>query len=308
MKIGGNRLAYACGVSLVAMTLSGYAQAADAQADMYDPLFQAAVLAVYGGGVLYDPDNVDTDETNVPVLGVRFSTSLPVARMWSLQFDFSGEAALGIAADNDPPDTDDSTLSEVTGAVHLAYRDPESHLLGVFGGAGQSRDNGDNASGPIPYYFVGLEGQSYFDDVTVAGQFGYLSSSDDYFETVDSGVFGRAAVYRYFGEETKAGIEASILHGSRPNGFGGNGKLTTYGWGASITHQLANMPFAVTGAYNGYYYKTTNESDSPYVNEFRIGLVFQTGGSGLKTQDRRGVASDLPPIGRWISTSANEIE
>lgn len=300
--------AFVCGVSLYGLVLGGAAHAADVGMGAPNSLFRASVIAVYGGGVFYDPDNVDTDETNVPVLGARFSTSLPIAQMWSLQFDFTGEAALGIAADNDPPDTDDSTLGEITGAAHLDYRDPESYLLGVFGGAGLSYDNGDNPSGAIPYYFAGLEGQAYFGDITVAGQVGYLGSSDDWYETVDPGVFGRAAVYRYFGEATKIGVEASILHGTRPNGAGGDGKLTTYGWGASVKHQFANMPFAVTGAYNGYSYNATNESDSPYVNEFRIGLEFQLGAAGLKTQDRYGVAADLPPVGRWISTSANEIE
>jgi len=270
-------------------------------------LLFAGTLAIHGGIVFYEAAEIDSDEPRVPGIGGRASVSIPVFTTMSIQLDAAGERFLGIGPDLDPPDTDDSTLQEWVAAAHFSQRNPASHLIGLFGGGGVSTDNGDNG-GPIPFWFVGLEGQLYRGDNTFYAQVGYLTADDNFTEVIEPGFFVRVAGYHYAGPDTRFGIEGSVLHGERLNGSPA-GTTTVYGWGLSAEHQFGSA-LTLFGEYNGYFYDTRNssENDAPFVHELRIGIEFAFGAPSLMDQDRRGVAVGLPPVTRWVSTLGNEIE
>lgn len=298
-------------VCLTAVSIAGSALAQDqnlnlqhnsiSAADMaFNELVLAGRLGFYTGYNFYEEDQVDTDDTEVPLLGLIGAVSVPFSNTVSAQFDVSAELPLGIGSD------DDSTTGELMGAVHLSYRDPSSHLIGVFGGAGAAWDNGDNDDPAIPFYFIGLEGQYYWDNFTLYGQGGFLDSDDSETETIEDAFFVRLKGSYYFSERTSLSLAGSYVYGDRPNS--GNGDVSVYGFEAELKHQLTSIPATVFARYNNYFYDTSDESDAPHVNEFRIGLMFEFGADSLKSQERFGAGLDTPEFSRMIATSANEIE
>ncbi|MEH6727576.1 MAG: hypothetical protein V7703_15575 [Hyphomicrobiales bacterium] len=209
-----------------------------------------------------------------------------------------------------PPDDGDLTRGDYMGAVHLDMRDPTSYLLGAFAGGGQSFDDGDNDDDPIPFWFVGLEGQKYFGNVTLGSQVGYVDSDENNDESISKAWFARATAGYYFDEDTKLSGDFAFFTGDRKNG-NPKGTMDVLSWGARLDHFSSEFPVGVFLAYNGFDYegdRASDESDAPVVHEVRIGASLMLGASSLMDNDRRAAGADLAPINRWISTSANEIE
>jgi hypothetical protein len=287
---------------------AGFARAADFSTAFGENdgagLHAGSIGSLYLGYLGYDPDNVDIDAPDQGIVGGRFAYAHPLTETFSAQFDLLGE----VNFTGSPDDDNDLTLGDYMAAVHIDSRDPSSYLLGAFGGGGQSFDNGDNGD-PIPYWFAGAEAQIYHGNGTLGAQIGYLDSDDNYLESIYDAVFARLAASVYFGERTKLTGELSYLHGSRPNVIADSGGIVDIaGWGMQFDHQIADSPFHLMLAYDGFDFNTTEESDAPWVHEARIGVTVLFGSSDLMDNDRRAAGADLPPINRWISTSANEIE
>jgi hypothetical protein len=260
---------------------------------------------VFAGDISYlmfDPDNVDIDTPQRFNAGILSTYGKPLSPNFSFQLDSALDAAL------QSDDTDNQTMWEGTFGGHLSWRDPSSHLLGVFGGGGFSIDGGDNG-GPSTFYFAGVEGQAYFNQLTLQAQVGFLDGQDKWLETIDNAYFMRGVASYYFKPNTKLSVEVSFLHGSRPNNDPDSGGVIDLpGWGIRLDQAIGNSGGALFASWNGYDFRTTEESDAPWVNEFKVGFVKRFGSSSILDNDRNGAGLDLPSVGRWTSISANEIE
>lgn len=268
-------------------------------------LLAGGILSIYGGYLAYEKDEVDIGDQDQGIVGARGAYSLPLSSMFSAQFDLIGEANI-TGSDDD----NDLTLGDYMGAIHIDARDPSSYLFGVFGGGGQSFDNGDNDGDSIPFWFAGIEGQKYFNNLTLGGQIGYVDSDDNYDETISNAWFARAATSYYIGYDTKLSGDVAFFTGDRANG-NSSGSMDVISWGARLDHFFPEFPVGLMVAYNGFDYEgdaASNESDAPVVHEFRIGASLLFGAGSIMENDRRAAGADLPAINRWISTSANEIE
>jgi hypothetical protein len=270
-------------------------------------LLMGGIASVYVGHINYESDEVDISDPQTQIIGARGAVSIPFMDRFSIQIDALGEHTLDKTGDND------QTIGDLTFAGHASYRDPSMYLVGLFGGGGWSFDNGDDDDGAIPFYFIGAEAQVYWKNFTAYGQAGYLDGEDFYLEVVEKAWFGRAVASYYFTPNTKLSGEINYVSGDRLNETpGGPGELDVVGWGAKLQHMFdtpfLSSPAGISLAYNGYNYKATDESDSPDVHEIRIGFDIVFGAPSLIDNDRRAAGLDLPPINRWVSTSANEIE
>jgi hypothetical protein len=266
-------------------------------------LHAGGVGAIHLGYLMFDPDNVDVDIPQWPVAGASWSYSRPMSADTSVQFDIAAGVPLSRQGD------DDQTMFELVLAGHWSKRDPSSHLWGFFGGTGFVLDDGDNDTGAMPFYLVGVEGQRYFGNTTLYGQAGFLDGKDFWLETIENGFFGRFVASYYFSPNTKLSGELSIVHGDRPNNDPTSGGIINiYGWGARLDHVPAGHSFGVSLIYNGFDYQTTEESDAPWVHEIRVALVKYFGSGSIMENDRQAAGLDLPPVTRWFATSNNEIE
>jgi hypothetical protein len=266
-------------------------------------LHAGGIGSLYLAYLMFDPENVDIDQPQRFNGGAAGAYAMPISDNASIQVDAAADIALQREGDSD------QTMLEGTIAVHLSWRDPSSHLLGAFGGGGLSIDDGDNLGEPIPFYFAGLEGQAYFDRATLQGQVGFLDGDDNWLETIENAYFARAVAHYYVTDRTKLSAEASYLHGGRPNNVpDSGGVIDIYGWGARLDHLFADHGFGMFASYNGYDFRPTEESDHPWVHEFRVGLVKYFGSPSILDNDRYAAGLDLPPASRWISIATNEIE
>jgi hypothetical protein len=291
-------------VALIMALASVPATAADfeQQWDNVAGLHAGGVGALYLAYLMFDPANVDIDVAQRFNGGASGAYSMPISANASVQVDGAADLALQLQDDGD------QTVLEGTIATHVSWRDPSSHLLGVFGGGGLSIDNGDNGEA-IPFYFAGVEGQAYFDRITLQGQIGFLDGDDVWLETIENAYFARAVASYYVTDSTKLSAEASYLHGDRPNNVPDSGGIIDiYGWGARLDHLFADHGFGMFASYDGYDFRPTEESDHPWVHEFRIGLVKYFGSPSIIDNDRRAAGLDLPPASQWISIATNEIE
>jgi hypothetical protein len=252
--------------------------------------------------LMFDPDNVDIDTPQRFNAGIFGTYGRPISSATSFQLDGAIDTALQTDA------TDNQTMTEGVLAGHLSWRDPSSHLLGVFGGAGFATDGGDN-DGPSSFVFGGVEGQAYLHGLTLQAQAGYLNGHDNWLEAINNAYFLRGVASFYFKPDTKLSLEVSYLHGARPNNDPDSGGVVDIpGWGARLDQAIGNGGAAIFASWNGYDFRTTEESDAPWVNEFKIGFVKRFGSGTILDNDRNGVGLDLPSVVRWTSTSTNEIE
>jgi hypothetical protein len=110
-------------------------------------------------------------------------------------------------------------------------------------------------------------------------------------------------------DNTRISLEAAALHGDRPNNDPDSGGIIDiFTAGMRVDHALPGTGLSVFGAYNFYDFHPTEESDAPWVHEFKIGLVKRFGSTSTFDNDRNAAGLDLPPVARWISISTNEIE
>jgi hypothetical protein len=135
------------------------------------PAKLAAKIEVAAGYTLVgtDPDFA-TDDQYASVLGdARFS--VPLFSGWSTQIDISG--AQSFTSDETPLDFENGFAA--TG--HLSFRNGETYLAGIYGGAGQT--NADHGFEALNFVVAGVEGQTHSGPTTLYTQLGYANGSSD---------------------------------------------------------------------------------------------------------------------------------
>ncbi|MBQ1540754.1 MAG: outer membrane beta-barrel protein [Caulobacteraceae bacterium] len=179
----------------------------------------------------------------------------------------TAKPGLGVQLDGQIRDSD-KTDTAVTGTAHLFNRN-DSYLLGGF--VGGSNSNGGNTWG------LGVEGQKYLNDWTVAGAAGYGRV-----DRAHADVWAVRADARYFVNENFR-LEGNVGYNNLDLKVGGS--ADAWGVGVGGEYQFAQAPVSVFAKYD--YAKVDNYDIE--ANVFRIGARWNFGGT-LKSRDRSGAS------------------
>ncbi|HEX9641209.1 MAG TPA: hypothetical protein VGB13_07840 [Candidatus Krumholzibacteria bacterium] len=222
----------------------------------------------------------------------------------NLQADFASEGTLGEGS------ADDTYQHAFGGGLHVGWRNPELGSFGAFGSVGSVKiNNVGNRDPETVAWGVGLEGQLYFDPVTVYLQGGYLdrepvSSGGDIDALKDAG-FGRAVGRSFCGENFKFEIEVSYAQGKMdPDGD----KVWILGWGADAEYRPRGWPVFGFVGYTGSRYDQSDDDDLLYEHRIGFGVRVYFGHESLKANDRNGVSLDLPRYLAWNGQIAGALE
>ena len=247
-----------------------------------------------GGGVeiLREDSLSNPDDADYGLIAGGARVNLPITDSFDWQVDLDSEALFI------KKDSDSNYIGSVLGATHLSWRDPETGLLGVFGGGGVAfqADDDDHAK----HYFVGVEGQYYFDSVTAYLQGGFLDGHQDNKDAIRDGGFVRGVGRYFLNETTMLQAEGSYAQGNTDSGRQTEAVVT--GWGGRAETMVGDWPVAVFMDYQGnrYLERARASSNSRLTDHtFLFGVRFLIGQPNLLANDRNGATLDLPPIGRW---------
>jgi len=226
------------------------------------------------------------------------------SRAWHLQADFAAEGKL------DERSADDTYRHSYGGGLHLGARDPELGSLGVFGGVGEVEIKDVGMRNPDTVVWgVGLEGQLFFDPVTLYLQAGYLDrepvSSGGDVDALKNAGFGRTVVRYFCGEDFEIEAELSYAQGKMDDD---EDDVGIFGWGLGAEYRLTGTPVAGFVAYTGARYDQSDDHDVLYEHRIGFGVRAYFGSASLKANDRRGASLDLPRWLEWNGQIAGALE
>ncbi len=259
----------------LSLSLAGGAGAAD-----YGPapvgLLLSGDLGVYVGlAKVSDPDD-EFDDDRYPLWGGTGAISIPFLDNFSVQLD--------AFAERNNVDTDDDGATRIHGfGGHLSFRDPTMGLIGVFGGIGRA-----DASDDEKVRWAGVEGQYYFDNITLYGQLGWMESNSDHDALDFDHLFARG-VARYFLNddmllEGELAYTQGTIHGE---------DMDLLGWGAKFKFGLFDTPLYMSVGYRGTHGDENNGEEATEHLGF-VGLSIPFGTHTLMEKDRLGATLDTP--------------
>jgi outer membrane protease len=229
-------------------------------------------------------------------LNVAFSSNI------NLQVDLSGVASF---ADASNPVADLDRDAGVQAAAHLYYR-TGAFAAGVVGGVGVA----SGVIGSPEYYFVGAEGQYYWNEFTFGLNAGYLDSSADLGAGPDD-AFLNSAWYvggevRYYANE-KTTFSANLGYIEGEASFG-DYDIEVLHWGAKVEYRPdVKEPLSLWVAYEGRTSDATEtfvaspESFDRETHTIKVGVTFSFGVDGSKMeQDRSGPAFNQMDYGAIV--------
>jgi hypothetical protein len=254
-----------------------------------------------GGGILGYESTQSGADTNDLVINGSASVGVKLAPAWSAQFDVAGEQ---VAAGHDI-DEDQYHTSQAVGG-HLTWRKPGTGTVGIFTGFGSS----SNTDHDVTYgSWIGLEGQLFFNDVTIYGQAALLNISDGNNDgLVDSASMVRGVGRYFFSKDMKVEVELARIEADDIFGGGegsGDGEATE--WAVSLQGRLADAPIYGTVAYRGGEYEEGGEGEQADLNSLIVGITFMFGTESLKQNDRDGTSLDTSLMPARATTIIDEI-
>jgi hypothetical protein len=221
-----------------------------------------------------------------------------LARDMSIQLDVQSESTTSIYQGDNGDGVWDGRSGGIIGA-HLSWRDPQSHLIGLFGGfSGQSNLTYD---GTMTNAIIGAEGQYYCDHVTLYGQVGYVALMSDSDEYEPKGILFARAVGRYFWTSNDR-LQADLSYGGsdlKDNQYGASARY--WNFGLSWQHRYEDSPFSTTIAYTGFWGNSDGSSGlNNDVSEqaVTVALNIHFGSGSLQQADREGETLDMPDFNR----------
>lgn len=282
------KLACVATVGLLGMTCSSHA----ADLDRKLGLIVSGAVDTWAGVQFIDDERLGEEVVFATGGGGRLS--LPLGDRLSIQNDIKYE--LNQQANNPLAQTLGPRYS-YQGAIHLSWRDPTWMLFGAFGGGGAAN------FGPIGQaeaFFIGGEGQIYFDSMTLYGQGGFVNfTSDDYSPYgLDGGFFARGVLRWFFNSDSRLQLEATYLNSE----FGGvEREYDALSFGARYDFSLPGMPLigdtSVFVAYRGTIRSSCVNEDSNTSDlddhTLMIGASYAFSGDRLVV-DRQGATLDTP--------------
>ena len=294
---------------IAAFTMAGVATlgAQTATAADFEPqaaiqqLVVSGVVESWSGYTFYSDVDVDSDPDPDDSFFSHYSgrLSLPLGESLSGQMDVDVEINTSLLLESSDADTSNMEHA-FQGIFHLSSRDPNTGLIGAFGGAGQGA--GD-ANGEYPFYVIGGEAQLYLQDFTLYAQGGYFdttseSTHDD--DGMKDSIFGRGVVRWFLDENTRLQGEVSYADGTVDSNDDGN----VVEWAVRYDTVLEGLPLiGDTGVFVGYRgarFENEDENDEFTDHTVMVGFRHAFGGSTMKEIDRVGATLDAPTIGRWV--------
>jgi hypothetical protein len=280
------------GTALLTIAMSG--AGAVAGANKFSGNISLAV-----GQTFQDDDFGATFDDSFASLGGETKLNVAFTNNISLQIDLLGVASF---ADSNGVDLDRD--SGVQGTAHLYYR-TNQFAAGVVGGVGVASGA---ALGSADYYYAGVEGQYYLDNITIGLNAGYLDSSSETVMTTRDDLFLSNAWYvggevRYYANE-KTTVSANLGYISGEANFG-DWDAEIIHWGAKVEYRPdAKEPLSLFVAYEG----RTSEADDIGGGSFekdthtiKVGVTFTFGVDGTKMeQDRSGPAFNQMDYGAIV--------
>lgn len=269
--------------SIMALALAisaNIATAADFEAPVND-LILSGELSVFGGYASVDDPDDELDNHEYGVFGGFAAASVPFSENFAVQLDLLGDSNSGTI--------DDEGHVAVFGVGgHVSWRDSSAGLFGVFGGYGQAHsDTDDNAE----VFWVGAEGQMYFDMLTLYGQVGYVESDSNHNPLDYGDIFARGVVRYFVNENFRLQGDFAFARGRIHSA-----DLDTFGWG--LQGKLAimdDMPVYGTLEYRGTHYDGNSENEATE-HAGLVGVSIAFGAPTLYEQDRRGVTLDTSSL------------
>jgi hypothetical protein len=183
---------------------------------------------------------------------------------------------------------------DLTGALHLFYREPENYLIGGFIQVTNDRtvdsDSPDNESNS-QRWVAGAEAQAYLGDLTLYGQAGFVTESFGGGDA-QSGFFGTAQVRYFLTPDFKLDVHGLFTQLSDPDYS--DSTLTTSGVGVGVEYKLPESALSVFGTadfLSNQYESGYSETDTRVM----VGIKFNFGADSLIDQDRNGTSLDPYP-------------
>ncbi|MFM9864374.1 MAG: hypothetical protein ACKVRO_12275 [Micropepsaceae bacterium] len=229
-------------------------------------------------------------------LNVAFSNNI------NLQLNFAGN---GSFADESNPGLSLDRDAGFQASANVYYRN-DRYAVGLFGGAGISSGAEFGPVDNAEYYFVGAQGQYYWNNFTFGLEGGYLDSSADFAGGPDdlflnSAWFANAEVRWY--ATPKFALSANLGYISGEAAFG-NADVDTLHWGAKAEYWPEEKePLSLWVAYEG---RTTEADFNPGsvdkdTHTVKIGLTIHFGVDGTQQDnDRHGPAFNQMDYGAIV--------
>jgi hypothetical protein len=287
------KLAGMAGTALCALALSGVSVAG---ANKFTGNVSLAVGQTSQddlGGIF---DDSYTSISGDAKLNVAFSNNI------NLQLDFAGTGAF---SDDSIPGFSLDRDSGFQGAAHVYYRNA-NYAVGLFAGAGVSSGPTFFVATDAEYYFVGAQGQYYWNNFTFGLEGGYLDSSADFAFGPDdlflnNAWFANAEVRWY--ATPKFALAANVGYISGEALFG-NADVDTLHWGAKAEYWPEEKePLSLWVAYEG---RTTEADFNPGsvdkdTHTIKVGLTIHFGTDGGQIEsDRSGPAFNTTDYGAIV--------
>jgi len=259
-------------------------------------------LGFYAGGLWTDFDlSTGTfygHDSNAFLFGGDAHVNAWLSRDTSIQLDAQGHGTTSIDQGGYSYYDWDGHTGGIFGA-HFSWRDPQSHLFGVFGGF--SGQNNLGYDGSMTHGIVGVEGQYYCDNATIYGQVGYIPLMSDSDEYEPKGIWFLRGVGRYFFTDNDR-LQADLSYGGSE--LKGDYDTDARYWNLSLAwqHRYSDSPFSTTIAYTGFWgssdgYSGIIDNDAEeHAITASFNIHFGTG--SLKQADREGETLDMPDFSR----------
>jgi len=270
---------------LLAVLLASTAISAASTAAFADPDFVAGVSI---GGTQWHEEFVSTED----VSGYYVQGLLSGAYNFTPVLGVQGDVL--VHYENLDEDGVTAEVGSIDGALHGFYRDSERFLLGGFVQLGQDEFSSDLSDNTVQRGAVGVEGQAFFDQVTVYGQLGLQTLNTDVTPDFDfDGWFITGEVRNFLTPDLKIEAHASRSELSYSDGLTLQYETVNAGIGAE--YKFADMPLSISAKYD---YTTSSLAffDDASIDSHRVlvGLKFNMGEETLQDRDRHGVS--LKPL------------
>jgi len=280
------KLAGMAGTAAIAVALSGYSAVAGANK------FTGNISLAAGQTWLSTDPDFGFDDSFASLSGngnlnIAFSDNI------NLQLGMKGEAAF----------LDDNGFDRTNGFqvdAHVYTRN-DTYAVGLFGGVGS---DSKNIQPSADHYFVGVEGQYYWNNFTFGLNAGYLDSNanagpDDLY--LNSAWFVGGEVRWYATPKVTVTANVGYIDGEA---FAGAADTQTINWGLKAEYWPEEKePLSLFVAYEG----RTSEADTSFIDPskdthtIKIGVTFHFGvDGGSQANDRSGPAFNTQDYGNVV--------
>ena len=276
---------------------AGGAQAADLPLKAA-PVAQQPIsgyVGLYVGGTWWD-ETYNPSSGNAFVFGGEGRLNYWVLPTLSVQIDMEAEATTQIKINGG--NNVDGRIHGVIGG-HVAWRNPSVGTLGAFGAF--SGANNLDYQGQMVHGMIGVEGQRYFNMLTLYGQAGWagrITGSDEY---EPQALWFVRGVGRYFLTPNDK-IQVEIGYADGPEIYATDTRHHITNWGVLYEHKFSN-PFSAYVEYAGFNTEATNDGYRATEHMVMVGLRAYLNQGTLLSNDRNGATFDLPKFVRALPWS-----